>query len=148
MASCQSKKHLQNNLFVLPLPQQYCTIICRWHAAVKFLSTPATLAPAHTPCLFSIDLHTVRQHLVIVLFIFLLLLSGTLFEMISGVPHHCHHLSLVWRHTYFVQFTKTELCLWLLYICIYICVHGLALLYFCWWSFPKNASMCKKIQIN
>ena len=55
----------------------------------------ATLAPAHTPCLFSIDLHTVRQHLVIVHFLFLLLLSGTLFQMISGVPHHCHHLSLV-----------------------------------------------------
>ena len=32
--------------------------------------TPATLAPAHTPCLFSIDLHTVRQHLVIVFFCF------------------------------------------------------------------------------
>ena len=44
--------------------------------------------PAHTPCLFSIDLHTVRQHLVIVHFILLLLLSGTLFQMISGVPHH------------------------------------------------------------
>ena len=28
----------------------------------------ATLAPAHTPCLFSIDLHTVSQHLVIVHF--------------------------------------------------------------------------------
>ena len=25
---CQCKKHLQNSLFVLPLPQQYCTIIC------------------------------------------------------------------------------------------------------------------------
>ena len=57
--------------------------------------TPATLAPAHTSCLFSIDLHTVRQHLVIVHFLFLLLLSGTLFQMMSGVPHHCHHLSLV-----------------------------------------------------
>ena len=54
-----------------------------------------TLAPAHTPCLFSIDLHTVRQHLVIVHFLLLLLLSGTLFQMMSGVPHHCHHLSLV-----------------------------------------------------
>ena len=41
--------------------------------------TPATLAPAHTPCLFSINLHTVRQHLVIVHFLLLLLLSGTLF---------------------------------------------------------------------
>ena len=55
----------------------------------------AALAPAHTPCLFSIDLHTVRQHLVIVHFLLLLLLSGTLFQMISGMPHHCHHLSLV-----------------------------------------------------
>ena len=57
--------------------------------------TPATLAPAHTPCLFSIDLHTVRQHLVIVHFLLLLLLYGTLFQMMSGVPHHCHNLSLV-----------------------------------------------------
>ena len=27
-------------------------------------------------------------------FFLLLLLSGTLFQMMSGVPHHCHHLSL------------------------------------------------------
>ena len=33
----------------------------------------ATLAPAHTPSLFSMDLHTVRQHLVIVHFLLLLL---------------------------------------------------------------------------
>ena len=50
---------------------------------------------AHTPCLFIIDLHTVRQHLVIVNFRLLLLLSGTPFQMMLGVPHHCHHLSLV-----------------------------------------------------
>ena len=54
-----------------------------------------SFAPAHTPCLFSIDLHTVRQHLMIVHFLLLLLLSGTLFQMMSGVPHHCHHLCLV-----------------------------------------------------
>ena len=48
--------------------------------------TPATLAPANTTCLFSIDLHTVRQHLVIVHFLLLLLLSGTLFQMMSSVP--------------------------------------------------------------
>ena len=54
-----------------------------------------TLAPAHAPCLFSIDMHTVRQHLVMANFPLLLLLSGTLFQMMSGVPHHCHHLSLV-----------------------------------------------------
>ena len=33
LASCQSKKRIQNSLFVLPLPQQYCTNICHWHAA-------------------------------------------------------------------------------------------------------------------
>ena len=48
--------------------------------------TPATLAPAHTPCLFSIDLHTVGQHLAIAHFLLLLFLSGTLFQMMSGVP--------------------------------------------------------------
>ena len=65
------------------------------HPLLHRCCTPATLAPAHTPCLFSIDLHTVRQHLAIVHFLLLLLLSGTLFQMMSGVPHHCHHLSLV-----------------------------------------------------
>ena len=57
--------------------------------------TPATLAPAHTPCLISTDLHTVRQRLVIACFLLLLLMSGTLFQMMLGVPHHCNHLCLV-----------------------------------------------------
>ena len=48
-----------------------------------------TLAPAHAQCLFSIDLHTVRQHMVINRCLLLLLLSGTLFQMMSGMPHHC-----------------------------------------------------------
>ena len=48
----------------------YVTTCC-----IKIHCTPATLAPANTPCLFSIDLHTVRQHLVIVHFLLLLLLS-------------------------------------------------------------------------
>ena len=61
----------------------------------------ATLAPNHTPCLFSIDLHTVRLHLVIARFLLLLLLYGTLFKMTSGVPNHCHHLSLVLRDATF-----------------------------------------------
>ena len=43
--------------------------------------TPATLATTHTPGLFSIDMYTVRQHLVIARFLLLLLLSGTLFQM-------------------------------------------------------------------
>ena len=38
-------------------------------------ASPTTLAQAHTPFLFSIDLHTVRQHLVIARFLLLLLLS-------------------------------------------------------------------------
>ena len=48
----------------------------------------------------------------------LLLLCGTLFQMLSGVPHHCHHLSLVWIlvDTCFIQFTKTEHSFWSLYI--------------------------------
>ena len=58
-------------------------------------SHTATLVPAHASCLFSIDLHTVRQHLVIVHFLLLLLLSETLFQMMSCVPHHCHHLSVI-----------------------------------------------------
>ena len=41
--------------------------------------------PAHIPCLFSIDLHTVWQHLVIVYFLLLLLLSGTLFQIMSSL---------------------------------------------------------------
>ena len=57
--------------------------------------TPATYAPGHAPCPFSIDLYTVRRHLVIARFLLLLLLSGTQFQMMSGVPHHCHHLSVV-----------------------------------------------------
>ena len=32
-------------------------------------------------------------------------------SMSLGVPHHCHHISLVSRHTCFVQLTKTELSL-------------------------------------
>ena len=54
-----------------------------------------TPAPAQTPSLFSIDLHTVRNRLVIVHFLLLLFLYGTLFQAMSGVPHHCRHISLV-----------------------------------------------------
>ena len=36
-----------------------------------------------------------KANLVIVQFILLFLLSGTLFQMMSAVPHHRHHLSLV-----------------------------------------------------
>ena len=67
----------------------------------------------------------------------LLLLSGTLFQMMSGVLHHCHHLSLVWRHTCFAQFTKTELYPWSLYICAWF---GLVIALLT--VFLKNALMC------
>ena len=39
----------------------------------------------------------------------------------SGVPNHCHHLSLVWGHTCIVQFTQNELYAWSLYICAWPC---------------------------
>ena len=50
--------------------------------------SPATYASVHTSCLFSIDLHTVRRHLAIARSLLLLRLSGTLFQMMSGVLHH------------------------------------------------------------
>ena len=68
---------------------------------LKSHHTQATLAPAHTPCLFSFDLRTVRHHLVITRFL-LLLLSGALFQMKSGVPYRCHHLILFCGHTCFI----------------------------------------------
>ena len=68
-------------------------------------SSSANLSPAHTPSLFSLDLLRVRQHLVIARFLLFLLHSGKLFQMMSGVIHDCHHLNLVWRNTYFDQFT-------------------------------------------
>ena len=92
----------------------------------KTLHTRNTRSSSYTMPLL-IDLHTVRQHLAIVHFLLLHLLPGTLFQMMSGVPHHCHHLRLVWRHTCFVQFTKTELYPWSLYICAWF-GHVMALL--------------------
>ena len=101
-----------------------------------------TLAPAHTPCLFSIDLHTVRQHLVIVHFI-LLLLSGTLFQMMSGVPYHCRRFNLVWRHTCFIQFARTELFLWSLCICAWFGLVIVTIYCYCLVdSLLGNALMC------
>ena len=48
---------------------------------------------------FGIEFQTEEEakenELLIVHFLLLLLLSGTLFQMMSGVPHHSHHLSLV-----------------------------------------------------
>ena len=71
----------------------------------KPLHTRNTRSSSYTMPLLKRPAHTVRQHLLIVHFLLLLLLSGTLFQMMSGVTHHRHHLSLVWRHTCFIQFT-------------------------------------------
>ena len=73
---------------------------CHSSTAPSYVADVLHKKPSHTrsssyTCLFSIDLHTVRQHLMIVHFVLLLLLSGTLFQMMSSVPHHCHHLSLI-----------------------------------------------------
>ena len=74
---------------------------CHSSTAPSYVADMLHRKPSHirntrsSSCLFSIDLHTVRQHLVIARFLLLLLLSGTPFQTMSGVPHHCHHLSLV-----------------------------------------------------
>ena len=64
-------------------------------ADIESHRTHATLVPAKKQRLLSMDLHTVRQHLVTARILLILLLSGTLFQVMSGVPHHCHHLSHV-----------------------------------------------------
>ena len=66
--------------------------------APSYVADMLHIEPSHTrdthSSSYTIPLLTVRQHLVIACFL-LLLLSGTLIEMMSGVPHHCHHLCLV-----------------------------------------------------
>ena len=59
---------------------------------------PLLIRPAHSKA-------TLGDHS----FYMLLLLSGTLFQMMSSVPNHYYHLGLVCRHTCFVHITKTEL---------------------------------------
>ena len=60
----------------------------------KPLHTRNTRSSSYTMPLFNRPAHS-KATLAIVHFLLLLLLSGTLFQMMSGVPHHCHHLSLV-----------------------------------------------------
>ena len=54
----------------------------------------AMATPANIPHISLIDLHTFSKHSVIAHFL-LLISNGTLFEIMSGVPHNCHHLCLV-----------------------------------------------------
>ena len=66
--------------------------------------TPATHAHAHTTYLFSIDLHTVRQHLVIVHFF----ASSLVWNSITN-DVRCDPSLTSFKSRCFVQFAKTEL---------------------------------------
>ena len=70
---------------------------CHSSTAPSFITDMLHKMPLHTRNTrsSSYTVHTVGRHLVIVHFRLLLLLSGTLFQMMSGVPHHCRHLCLV-----------------------------------------------------
>ena len=76
---------------------------CHSSTAPSYVTDMLLKIPSHTRNTRSISytmplLNThahVRQHLVIARCLLLFLLSGTLFQMMSGVLHHCHHLSLV-----------------------------------------------------
>ena len=86
---------------------------CHSSTAPSYVTDMLHKKPLHTrntrSSSYTMPLLNRPAHMVIVHFLLLLLLSGTLFQMMSGVPNHCHHLSLVLRHTCFAQFTKTEL---------------------------------------
>ena len=56
--------------------------------------TRLTSSSSYTIPLLNRPAHS-RGNLLIVHFLLLLLLSGTLFKMMSDVPHHCYHISLV-----------------------------------------------------
>ena len=60
----------------------------------KPLNTRNTRSSSYTMPLLNRPAHS-KETLGDRSFLLLLHLSGTLFQMMSGVPHHCHHLSLV-----------------------------------------------------
>ena len=68
------------------LHHQMSQLCCIWSH-----HTPATLVLLHSSFVFSIDLLTVRQHLAVAPFLLLPLLCANIIQMMSGVPHHCHH---------------------------------------------------------
>ena len=70
---------------------------CHSSAAPSYITDMLHKKPFHTRNTrsSSYTMQTVRQHLVIVHFLLLQILSGTLFKMMSGVPHYCHHLTLI-----------------------------------------------------
>ena len=96
---CESKKHKHNSFFVLPLSQEYCTIICHWYAAKKPSHSRNTRSFSHT-ILLDRPAHS-RASLSDRSLYFAFYSIEIAFQMMSGVPHHCHDLSLGWRHTFF-----------------------------------------------
>ena len=81
--------------------------------------TAATHAPAHPPCLLSIDLHNVVKHSVVARYS----AFSPVWNYITNYDrcvHSCHHLCVALIHTCFVQFALTELSLWSLYICTWL----------------------------
>ena len=56
--ACQSKNHIQNSLFVLPWSQQYCTIICRWHAVENVITPHNSCFSSHTISLLNKPVHS------------------------------------------------------------------------------------------
>ena len=71
---------------------------CHRSTALSYVADMLHRKPSHTrssSCTMPLLNRPAHSKLVIIHFLLLLLLSGTLFQMMSGVPHHCHHLSLV-----------------------------------------------------
>ena len=71
--ACIRKLTIDTIPTTLTIVTHYCLVIFTTYHPIH---TPATLAPAHTSCLCSIDLHTVRQHFVIAHFLLLLIPIG------------------------------------------------------------------------
>ena len=76
---------------------------CHSSTAPSYVTDMLHRKPLHTrntrSSSYTMPLHNRPAHSMATLgdrsFFLLFLLSGTLFKMMSGVPHHCHHLSLV-----------------------------------------------------
>ena len=75
---------------------------CHSSTAPSHVTDMLRTKPSHTrntrSSSYTMPLHNRPAHskaTLIVHFLLLLLLSGTLFQMMSGVPNHCHHLCLV-----------------------------------------------------
>ena len=71
---------------------------CHSSTAPSYVTDMLQKKPSHTrssSCTMPLLNRPAHNKVVIARFLSFLLLSGTLFQMMSGVPHHCQHLSLV-----------------------------------------------------